>query len=202
MLTFCDLCRLSLYPSPEQNLAAHFGIFPYDLGVCLSQICHLAPASFPGERDVDAAQLDSAILAVDENDHDGTPLLSVSVWKLATRALLHQQVRGLGPLHPILKIVAADLVNAFRIGYPWTEAVPPVVNKLLAFPLFVTGALALQESERQLVLALWATLSPERGFAEPLALLQRVWAEMDETGDGVRWVSPPFTLIFSQRQRR
>jgi hypothetical protein len=179
-----------LYATAAENEAAHLVIFPYELAVVLSQICHLQVATLsPAETEAEMAAMELDILLVNE-DRAPRPWI-IRIWKLAVRALFYQRIRRVGPLHPVLQAIGADLTHEFGRYKPGESA----IEKSLALPLFLTGSLAISRSDRDAVQARWATLKPERGWQEPIALLRRMWAEMDETGDSIRWVSQVVTWI-------
>lgn len=159
-------------------------LFPFEIAVVLSQVCHLQAARLlPADVETEAGALELMLVLVDEG-RASRPWV-IHLWKLAARALVYQRLRRVGPLHPVLQSVGADLVREFGCRYPPGES---AVEKSLALPLFLAGSLALGQADRDVVRTRWATLKPERGWQEPLALLERVWSEMDATGDSVRWV--------------
>lgn len=174
--------RLEPYPTKAENQAAHCHIFPYELAVVLSSVVHLSPLLTPSALLDRATSLELDVLLVD--DETASKPWTVRIWKLAVRVVIYQRVRGVGALHPVVQSLASDLVREFGRYDPRFSS----VEKSLAFPLFLAGTVSLREGERDLVRALWGTLKPERGWDEPRALLERVWAEMDGTGRTVQWV--------------
>lgn len=165
---------------------AHVVAFPYEIAVVLSHICHTPAELSAAARTAETATTDIDLMLIDESMSNRPT--AVRIWKLAARALLYQRVRRVGALHPVLRAVSTDLQREFSAyGGPPASA----FEKALALPLFLAGTLAISQADRDAVEAHWATLRPERGWREPIALLRRLWAEVDETGDTVRWVRSP-----------
>lgn len=106
------------------------------------------------------------------------------LWRLSALVLLYQSVHRVGALHPVLRRAQAEILTLLASV---TQLPNGDLWGFIALPSFLAATLSVAEADRQRAMTFLVRAGPERVWLDNIALVEKVWEEMDETGRAVDW---------------
>jgi hypothetical protein len=100
------------------------------------------------------------------------------------RDALIQSVHRVGTLHPVLRRAQVEILSLL-------DAIVSLPNGdlwgFIALPAFLTATLSVTESDRKRAMQHMVRPGPERMWLDNIALVEKIWEEVDTTGKSVDW---------------
>ncbi|WVR04527.1 hypothetical protein IAU60_001531 [Kwoniella sp. DSM 27419] len=119
---------------------------------------------------------------------DSTALISRTIagelWRLAALVLLYQSVHRVGGLHPVL-LAARDQILSLLDSI--TRLPSGDLWGFIALPAFLAACLSISANDRKRSMQHMLRPGPERLWLDNVALVEKVWEEVDETGRLPDW---------------
>lgn len=181
--------------SEDETWSTYLGL-PDAIVILLAEIANLCAdgctASLPREAVLKrASELEAALRGwtpVPALGVDASALISRTIagelWRISALVLLYQSVHRVGPLHPVLRRARAELLTLLASV---TQLPNGDLWGFIALPSFLAATLTVDEADRERAMTFLVRAGPERVWLDNIALVEKVWEEMDETGRAVDW---------------
>nr|XP_031858163.1 uncharacterized protein CI109_006405 [Kwoniella shandongensis]KAA5525235.1 hypothetical protein CI109_006405 [Kwoniella shandongensis] len=106
------------------------------------------------------------------------------LWRLSALILLYQSVHRVGGLHPVLRKSQKEILSLL-------DSVSQLPNGdlfgFIALPAFLAATLSITEADRARSIKHLTRPGPERVWLDNIALVEKLWEEVDETGKLPDW---------------
>lgn len=106
------------------------------------------------------------------------------LWRISALVLLYQSVHRVGSLHPVLRRARVELLTLLASV---TQLPNGDLWGFIALPSFLAATLSVDEADRERAMTFLVRAGPERVWLDNIALVEKVWEEMDESGRNVDW---------------
>lgn len=111
-------------------------------------------------------------------------MITGELWRLCCLVLLYQSVHRVGGLHPVLRRAHNEILTLLGSV---TQLPNGDLWGFIALPAFLAAALSIDEADRKKAMAFMIKPGPERVWLDNIALVEKVWEEIDESGRMVEW---------------
>jgi hypothetical protein len=177
----------------DETWSTYLGL-PDAIVILLAEIANLCAdsAALPPERVTERAGELEALLRgwtpVPSPGVDASALISRTIagelWRFSALVLLYQSVHRVGPLHPVLRRARIEILTLLASV---TQLPNGDLWGFIALPSFLAATLSVDEADRERAMTFLVRAGPERVWLDNIALVEKVWEEMDETGRAVDW---------------
>ncbi|KAK8846865.1 hypothetical protein IAR55_005955 [Kwoniella newhampshirensis] len=185
----------------EEPWATYLGL-PDSIVILLAKIVNLcaeysSSSSSPivtAKVKADAEEIESALRGwqsrtfIITDSVDSAALVSRTIagelWRLSALILLYQSVHRVGGLHPVIRKSQKEILSLL-------DSISQLPNGdlfgFIALPAFLAATLSLTEADRNRSMKHLTRPGPERVWLDNIALVEKLWEEVDETGRLPDW---------------
>nr|ODN78163.1 hypothetical protein L203_06243 [Cryptococcus depauperatus CBS 7841] len=110
-------------------------------------------------------------------------LIIGELWRWSTLVVLYQSIHKVGSLHPVLLKCQSQLLSLLSCQAAFISDSAPYIS----LPAFLAATLSSNPQDRAKSMEHLRRLGPEKVWLDNIVLVEKVWEEVDKTGNGVDW---------------